>query len=484
MTYQGENINTGEPENIDFTFTISNPTLKFVGTRGQVELVYDLGGKYGTKDRDIPKDTKMELTVDITNLKGTVEEHGGSTGFKVHGGQLKPDEKTKETQKPNYIVQFDNASADAAQGICLVFRDAKLHITNKSTDNAVKRTVAMMETTIRQTAEDETKKLDFQYFLAGVTNQVEALSGPQGTVTTLKPKSFCFTLIPSGESTGALIIWIGVEGGHGNGSQQSGKTSLTFHPSDFDRCPIPSDSTASIIFQHDLIANQFFKPTLEQSFTDVKVTSTKSTDGIKLTGKLKDIHIKINGYKESYWEGIRLFHKKLSGVDFWASDTDSDITVDPSNAVKVSYTSLPQKNLEWVEGTSTDSGIPHGMFDLTFRLNISGSWTKGSDPKQPNILEVEFTKNNTFDVEAKGKKPGFFDWMGFQQVPDFYSKLKVNVNKDLQMGRLDYFLTTNLLFPGKHVFIADSPLVDATKNHGLMVPRDVILTGKVAESLT
>ncbi|GAB1208470.1 hypothetical protein APSETT445_007220 [Aspergillus pseudonomiae] len=305
----------------------------------------------------------------------------------------------------------------------------------------------MMETTIRQTAEDETKKLDFQYFLAGVTNQVEALSGPQGTVTTLKPKSFCFTLIPSGESTGALIIWIGVEGGHGNGSQQSGKTSLTFHPSDFDRCPIPSDSTASIIFQHDLIANQFLKPTLEQSFTDVKVTSTKSTD-------------------------------------FWASDTDSDITVDPSNAVKVSYTSLPQKNLEWVEGTSTDSGIPHGMFDLTFRLNISGSWTKGSDPKQPNILEVEFTKNNTFDVEANGKKPGFFDWMGFQQVPDFYSKLKVNVNKDLQMGRLDYFLTTNLLFPGKHVFIADSPLVDATKNHGLMVPRDVILTGKVAESLT
>lgn len=46
------------------------------------------------------------------------------------------------------------------------------------------------------------------------------------------------------------------------------------------------------------------------------------------------------------------------------------------------------------------------------------------------------------------------------------------------MDPLDYFLTTNLLCPGKHLFKADA--IGASTNKGLALPHDFILTGEIS----
>lgn len=59
----------------------------------------------------------------------------------------------------------------------------------------------------------------------------------------------------------------------------------------------------------------------------------------------------------------------------------------------------------------------------------------------------------------------------------------MTVDIDIPMADLDYFPTTNLLFSGQHIFIADSPKPDSNSDHGVAVPRDLILTGQVAEKV-
>ena len=46
------------------------------------------------------------------------------------------------------------------------------------------------------------------------------------------------------------------------------------------------------------------------------------------------------------------------------------------------------------------------------------------------------------------------------------------------MNTLEYFLATNLLYPGKHIFKADSPSSKGI-GKGLALPHDLILTGQV-----
>lgn len=53
-----------------------------------------------------------------------------------------------------------------------------------------------------------------------------------------------------------------------------------------------------------------------------------------------------------------------------------------------------------------------------------------------------------------------------------------------ELAPLNYFLATNLLFPGKHVFFADNPVPKAKGDqNGLAMPRDTIITGQIASKI-
>lgn len=99
------------------------------------------------------------------------------------------------------------------------------------------------------------------------------------------------------------------------------------------------------------------------------------------------------------------------------------------------------------------------------------------------MLIVSFSKSNPWVMEATSQTPPWWSANARSSVPDEYKNLKLTPDVDIEMGSLDSFLTINLLFPGKHIFIVDGPAADSTKSHGLAVPRDVILTGKIADHL-
>ncbi len=52
---------------------------------------------------------------------------------------------------------------------------------------------------------------------------------------------------------------------------------------------------------------------------------------------------------------------------------------------------------------------------------------------------------------------------------------------DLNMDPLDYFLTTNLLLAGQHVFKSDD-LDENSSSKGLAIPHELILTGDIKTS--
>lgn len=66
------------------------------------------------------------------------------------------------------------------------------------------------------------------------------------------------------------------------------------------------------------------------------------------------------------------------------------------------------------------------------------------------------------------------------EAPKHYTRLEVPSPKiNMEMKALEYFLTTNLLFPGKHVFHAHALTAENKDKKGLAVPRDLILTGDI-----
>jgi hypothetical protein len=127
------------------------------------------------------------------------------------------------------------------------------------TDDPARRSlVNSLQAGIRDATKDDLGKSGFYYFLSGVNAGVPQYQGPSSTNFVLKPRKFCFTIASGADGeSGTLITWIAVEGGVGNLSP--GFTSVTFHPSDHDRTPIPAGNSASIIFRHDLIASNVFQ---------------------------------------------------------------------------------------------------------------------------------------------------------------------------------------------------------------------------------
>lgn len=172
----------------------------------------------------------------------------------------------------------------------------------------------------------------------------------------------------------------------------------------------------------------------------------------------------------------------FEGVDFNPNMPETTIQVqskistsnNESSSVAVTYKS-DKKKVNWYQRTSGPNfhNLKQGVVDLEFALDGVGWWKGGGR----NQIHLNFRRDNDIKVHATAAKPPW--WAGSGQLPPHYEKLTMTLDLDIAMGSLDYFLTTNLLFPGQHVFIADSPTPDADYNHGLGVPRDMILTGQV-----
>ena len=134
-------------------------------------------------------------------------------------------------------------------------------------------------------------------------------------------------------------------------------------------------------------------------------------------------------------------------------------------------------------------GVAHvldsqGTTRVTFQFNGGASWKAPlaiSSSESPNLISLgPFTHDECFSTVIA--QDSVDTWQNIRNKtslvdPPSFTGTKIVVPPiGLSMKPMDYFLTTNLLFPGTHMFVADPPTRLAT-------PRDMILTGNVGQVL-
>jgi len=197
----------------------------------------------------LPDGLRLVCTTALVNVAGYTPDN--STTFV-------PD-PSKPIAGANHIVILDPGATEL-HNICIDFSKPNCKVVNASGPASSNDMLAAYNSLLLSDIEQHFSEAGgLKYYLAGISN---VYNPSDVTSDVLRPTRFCFTSV-LGDSTknipGALSIWIAVQGGNGNNT--SGTTEVSFAPDSVDVHPLPLDSSASVIFSHDLIANQCFKVT-------------------------------------------------------------------------------------------------------------------------------------------------------------------------------------------------------------------------------
>ncbi|KAE8153965.1 hypothetical protein BDV25DRAFT_136335 [Aspergillus avenaceus] len=482
LQFNGESWSDDDDAMRNYIFNLQpqDSTLLLAKQGGQVTILAGLTGTYQRAQpatspvKQFPSDHRLKLSVDLYNIEGTVEEQDGNSVFS-------PASSTA-VSGTNYVTPV-GAAVNTARGVCLCFKDA---------DPAIEKVTltARLDPSVEVALQDGLRKYfaatDFKHFLAGIANDTRS-----DDAIVLKPESFCFSVVPRDEhrgKPGTLHLWVNVKGGCNNARQQSGQTTLAFHPDGTAASAIPQGCSASVIFSHDAMANLFFKPNFSKAFDDIKVTSTKGKAGMTLTGGMKSVEVSIGRFTSNAGSNFSWY----DGVYFTGNSPRTDITVQSGpvagrkDAVHVQYTSDPQY-VTWGSTNTANSMLvsgPKGNGNLTFAWGSRGTWST-EDSRNTNLLQLQFKHDAEWHITAKSKEgrtillPCWETTANTDFVPQQYEKDIPAPQVDLKMKALDYFLTTNLLFPGRQMFRAHPVTGTDGDVKGLAIPRDFILTGDI-----
>lgn len=188
------------------------------------------------------------------------------------------------------------------------------------------------------------------------------------------------------------------------------------------------------------------------------------------------IDIPAYNYKTSFVE--KRLHSFSGSTDTptAAIKFSSDVVTSDKSPVSFNWTG-DTKHLEWSSTTHSRNGpnSTYGAVDAHFSYSGSAVW-KGD--KEKDRLELIFSTDKSLTSHFDAKDPGGL--FGQNELPSQWESSalpKFNIDLPLKLNTLDYLLTTNLLFPGKHVFIPDDPV------GSLALPRDLIITGQIVHSI-
>ncbi|KAF3912543.1 hypothetical protein ABW20_dc0109798 [Dactylellina cionopaga] len=255
----------------------------------------------------------------------------------------------------------------------------------------------------------------------------------------LRPTSFVMTLIAlpknSGES-GVLCFYIAVAGGvSGSDNKDGEKTGLIFSPSKIATNPIPVGRSATSAWDHWDIDGISFDINSQKSTMTVspKVPTNDGTAAPSITMTYGTIGVTA-GWGETYWN----FGSKQQDVLFGNTHLDF--------ACHGTY--------GWQEDNNT----------LTANANFPTQYTVGVNPGDNS-----------------------FRWgqVWSSSIPDAWKFVKVDVPIGaISFPSVNYFLVTNLILPGQHVFKADKTVANVSDGKavvgGFAMPWDMILTGTLA----
>ncbi|KAJ5081531.1 hypothetical protein NUU61_009795 [Penicillium alfredii] len=232
---------------------VKPPVLRFEGT-DSVTLNYDVAG--GTtqiddgKVKPLPAGLSIQLTTRLSNVSGTVDSANQFTEDKDSNG------RPASIKPPKYKVVLNPAQRQAAQCVFIDMTNVTASVKPQpgSTQMAEREAKALNATCDQIRFYFQNAK-ETKYYLAGVSNAYAS----EKDAHVLRPVSFNFSIVGAETNEAALCMWIEVSGGARNGAEQSGASSVTFHPKEHDRNPLPVGSTASVILSHDIIWSQFLK---------------------------------------------------------------------------------------------------------------------------------------------------------------------------------------------------------------------------------
>ncbi|KAH7885595.1 hypothetical protein F5I97DRAFT_1811425 [Phlebopus sp. FC_14] len=145
-----------------------------------------------------------------------------------------------------------------------------------------------------------------------------------------------------------------------------------------------------------------------------------------------------------------------------------------------------QYSCKWEYHDAGPSGIAGSIQDHVTEGTTTAIHTLPKDPNtHPKVttllddyslkMDCSVSKGDwkvTFKPEDRGGWDKF--WRGPDTVPKWMKGLDVEVpDFNLHLGSVDFFLTTNLLFPG------DKQVIDVDKKTGLHIPADLYIVGTV-----
>jgi hypothetical protein len=181
---------------------------------------------------------------------------------------------------------------------------------------------------------------------------------------------------------------------------------------------------------------------------------------------------------------------KVAGIKFSPSSPKASISFSSeinSQAHSIRYTS-DEQHVDWEHWTTKTSiggekriEKEYGTTNLTFEWAATGSWKDKKTTDHPNLLGFEWKRDGYWTILTSAEDQSIWQRFlgGSTRIPPNLQNLKVSGPEvSLEMSPLDYFLTTNLLYPGEHMFKADDPSSSST-DKGIALPHDLILTGEI-----
>ncbi|KAH0832336.1 hypothetical protein J3R83DRAFT_13352 [Lanmaoa asiatica] len=325
--------------------------------------------------------------------------------------------------------------------------------------------------------------------------RVKAIPPPSGTIQ-LKPKSFRFDAFlpsesPKPDDAGVLTLFIQTrDTNYGRENELATKWESQWR-TDLTCSPIPRDQTASIIFSKDMIFETVIKPALKvANFEGTLKDSVGSLQvGIE-TGK-KVRRGELDTIKKSVRYNVSPVSMDLPPLTLLLKEVRERgvslfITLahgrDPQHAGSATYAiSWEFKyDCEWVIQV-----IIYPYPDPRYGT-VTATHTVPKDAAKPAQV-VEFLDDHSFKLKcsiskddwgAKFSSSKASDWEEWVEesgmLPEMATSLALDVPTfELQLQSVDFFLTTNLLFPD------DKQVIDVDTKSGLHIPADLYLVGKV-----
>ncbi|EEP81027.1 predicted protein [Uncinocarpus reesii 1704] len=453
---------TSETVTSTVSISLSNPTISFKDSQASVVVTFHLTGESRRENSSapdvLPPGLLLQLDTKLVDVRGTVA--GSGAAAEIH---TSPSENGEAPSR----ISILEPGTEHARAVAIDFRSGTITIVPETGVSLSEDQTVFVNCIATDIQEHFQKSVGLDCYLGSVSNKTAT-----GTLSSLKPTTFSFSTIASDARTpGVLCMWIGVEGGAGNYTVPDEGLPLQMKINTTAYNPVPKDHTASIIFSHHIMANKFFLPALAASnMSNAKCETVLGNPGMKFLFNLPSLALHVDKVDELGSNILVKWHRKLDAVDFNMKDSSVWLEIGEKVAINWSH----EVKLKWSfyrDPTFGNAETTQGDITMTFKVVESGDWKLAGNKVG---FVIRFPEKFGITVVASEKSDLEKLFLESEQIPEEYKKISMEIPvADVELDSMDYFLTTNLVFPGYTSFVPGNP------DNGLVVPRDTIITGEI-----